>query len=226
MRHEPEHTDGPARDGGTSAEPASVVLYPDGPYLLRGQFRVLSYEGEEIDPGRRTVALCRCGKSRSRPFCDGTHRLANFRAAGANEGPEPVRAAPARRRPRRPRPAPDTAVLQASAGAAAALIRLAHETLTAPVDDPGAPEERLALQLAEPMLRAACALIETVSFEPPEVAPAELGLGGPADARALIGSAIVVTDQLRSQTEDPLLETVAALLADASCELAAPGGRA
>lgn len=29
------------------------------------------------------IALCRCGKSRLRPFCDGTHRLVGFQATGA-----------------------------------------------------------------------------------------------------------------------------------------------
>jgi CDGSH-type Zn-finger protein len=41
--------------------------------------------GEEIDAGRRTVALCRCGKSRVRPFCDGTHKLVRFSAPSGAE---------------------------------------------------------------------------------------------------------------------------------------------
>jgi CDGSH-type Zn-finger protein len=33
-----------------------------------------------IEPGRRTVALCRCGRSAIKPFCDGTHKVVRFRA--------------------------------------------------------------------------------------------------------------------------------------------------
>jgi CDGSH-type Zn-finger protein len=61
----------------------TITAYPDGPYLVRGDFRIVDHDGIEIPRSRRTIALCRCGKSRMRPFCDGTHRLAGFRAAGA-----------------------------------------------------------------------------------------------------------------------------------------------
>ena len=40
---------------------------------------------------RETIALCRCGKSRLRPFCDGTHKLVRFRAPS---GPENGRTPP------------------------------------------------------------------------------------------------------------------------------------
>ena len=42
-------------------------------------------DGNEIVVDRETIALCRCGKSRLRPFCDGTHKLVRFRAPS---GPE------------------------------------------------------------------------------------------------------------------------------------------
>jgi CDGSH-type Zn-finger protein len=68
-------------------EPAEVTITPyrDGPYLLRGPFVLRDQDGAEIPNDRRVVALCRCGKSRTRPFCDGTHRLVDFRAPS---GPE------------------------------------------------------------------------------------------------------------------------------------------
>jgi len=72
---------------------ADVVITPyrDGPLLVRGDFEILDQEGKPIDPGRATVALCRCGKSRLRPFCDGTHRLVRFKApSGAEVGREPA----------------------------------------------------------------------------------------------------------------------------------------
>jgi CDGSH-type Zn-finger protein len=57
-----------------------IVPYRDGPLLVRGPFRMTDQDGNPIEVGRRTVALCRCGKSRARPFCDGTHKLVRFRA--------------------------------------------------------------------------------------------------------------------------------------------------
>lgn len=64
---------------------ATLTPYRDGPYLLRGAFTLRDQDGAEIANARRVVALCRCGKSRTRPFCDGTHKLIDFRAPG---GPE------------------------------------------------------------------------------------------------------------------------------------------
>ena len=59
--------------------PVSLTACPDGPLLVRGDFEILGPDGEQIDPHRRTVALCRCGLSALKPFCDGTHRAAGFR---------------------------------------------------------------------------------------------------------------------------------------------------
>ncbi len=61
-------------------EPVTITPYRDGPYLIRGSFVVQDQEGNEMPLSRRTIALCRCGKSRMRPFCDGTHRLTGFKA--------------------------------------------------------------------------------------------------------------------------------------------------
>ena len=51
-----------------------------------GRSRMRTRTGEEVAVGRRTVALCRCGKSQLRPFCDGTHRVVGFTAPSAPEG--------------------------------------------------------------------------------------------------------------------------------------------
>ncbi|SHN48047.1 CDGSH iron-sulfur domain-containing protein [Cryptosporangium aurantiacum] len=66
-----------------SGEEVSVTLYEDGPLLIRGDFVLRGQDGTPIDPGRATVALCRCGKSGLKPFCDGTHKLVGFEAPGA-----------------------------------------------------------------------------------------------------------------------------------------------
>ena len=64
---------------------ARITPYRNGPYLIRGPFTLADQDGNEIDVGRRIVALCRCGKSRTRPFCDGTHKLVGFEAESAPE---------------------------------------------------------------------------------------------------------------------------------------------
>ncbi|AUS77695.1 CDGSH iron-sulfur domain-containing protein [Actinoalloteichus sp. AHMU CJ021] len=66
---------------------ATVTPCVDGPLLLRGDYELLTPEGERIEPGRRTVALCRCGRSAIKPFCDGTHDSTRFRASGDRERP-------------------------------------------------------------------------------------------------------------------------------------------
>jgi CDGSH-type Zn-finger protein len=71
---------------------ATITPYRDGPLIVRGDFRLLDQDGAEIDPGRSTIALCRCGKSGIKPFCDGTHKRSGFSAPSA-----PSRARPAAR---------------------------------------------------------------------------------------------------------------------------------
>jgi CDGSH-type Zn-finger protein len=66
-------------------DPVTITPYRDGPYLIRGAFVVQDQEGNEMPLQRRTIALCRCGKSRMRPFCDGTHKLIGFEAPSMAE---------------------------------------------------------------------------------------------------------------------------------------------
>jgi CDGSH-type Zn-finger protein len=61
---------------------ARIVPYPNGPYLVRGELEQTDRKGRPIEVRRATIALCRCGHSRNRPFCDGTHKLIGFRAPG------------------------------------------------------------------------------------------------------------------------------------------------
>ena len=55
---------------------ASVRAYPEGPLIVRGDVRVEDESGRSVPTGA-IVALCRCGRSRIPPLCDGLH------AAGA-----------------------------------------------------------------------------------------------------------------------------------------------
>jgi CDGSH-type Zn-finger protein len=54
-------------------EGASVRVSRRGPYLVSGKFLFVNTDGkEEIQEGN--IALCRCGQSKNKPFCDGSHR--------------------------------------------------------------------------------------------------------------------------------------------------------
>lgn len=57
---------------------ASIVACTNGPLLVRGPVRIVDTNGVEIPRHRRTVALCRCGVSTIKPYCDGTHKLIRF----------------------------------------------------------------------------------------------------------------------------------------------------
>jgi len=70
-------------------EEVRITPYEDGPYLIRGPFKLTDADGNEIDPGRKTVALCRCGHSKIKPFCDGMHKTSRFQSPSAPEGPRP-----------------------------------------------------------------------------------------------------------------------------------------
>jgi hypothetical protein len=61
-------------------EPVTITVCPDGPLLVRGGYELLDGDDRPIDPGRATVALCRCGASSIKPFCDGSHKRTRFRA--------------------------------------------------------------------------------------------------------------------------------------------------
>ncbi|MDP9027645.1 MAG: CDGSH iron-sulfur domain-containing protein [Actinomycetota bacterium] len=68
------------------AEPPLIIAYPNGPLLVRGNVEIRTPEGAPLPRRRRTVALCRCGKSTIKPYCDGTHKLIGF--VTEPEGPE------------------------------------------------------------------------------------------------------------------------------------------
>jgi CDGSH-type Zn-finger protein len=59
-----------------------IRAYPDGPYLVRGPIRLIDGEGHEVAVRRRVLALCRCGRSRLQPLCDGRHSAAGFTCSG------------------------------------------------------------------------------------------------------------------------------------------------
>jgi 3-phenylpropionate/trans-cinnamate dioxygenase ferredoxin subunit len=65
----------------------NVLVKPNGPYVVSGdlsQVEIKDINGNKYDiSGKAAVALCRCGASVNKPFCDGTHSKIGFQAAEA-----------------------------------------------------------------------------------------------------------------------------------------------
>jgi CDGSH-type Zn-finger protein len=59
---------------------------PNGPLLARGATAVQDPGGDKHVVTRFVVALCRCGRSSRKPWCDGTHKLLKPAAAAAGVG--------------------------------------------------------------------------------------------------------------------------------------------
>ena len=55
----------------------TITPQENGPYHVRGPYRIVLSDGTEIDAGDETW-LCRCGDSKTKPFCDGTHSRKGF----------------------------------------------------------------------------------------------------------------------------------------------------
>ena len=72
-----------ATDGATEQPPStnSVRVGPEGPLYARGDLRIALPTGETLTETR--AALCRCGRSQDKPFCDNSHRDEGFDDPGA-----------------------------------------------------------------------------------------------------------------------------------------------
>jgi CDGSH-type Zn-finger protein len=62
-------------------EEVKITALDNGPYLVKGSVLILDADGNQFPVERATVALCRCGGSTTKPFCDGTHSKIGFQAA-------------------------------------------------------------------------------------------------------------------------------------------------
>jgi CDGSH iron-sulfur domain-containing protein 3 len=60
----------------------TIRLRPNGPLVIDGPFTLVDHEGNRftLPTDKPAVALCRCGQSGRRPFCDGTHKTCGFEA--------------------------------------------------------------------------------------------------------------------------------------------------
>ena len=64
--------------------PTKITVRNDGSLLVEGDFEVLDATGKAFGlAGRTSIALCRCGHSEKKPFCDGAHRRNSFQSSCA-----------------------------------------------------------------------------------------------------------------------------------------------
>jgi CDGSH-type Zn-finger protein len=58
----------------------TIEIIKNGPYIVTGDAALKDAEGNAY-PKKGRMALCRCGASTTKPFCDGTHSKIGFQAA-------------------------------------------------------------------------------------------------------------------------------------------------
>lgn len=64
-----------------SREPVLTIrCRENGPLVMPRTVRIVDHLGNEIPipEGKELIALCRCGASKSKPFCDGSHKTCGF----------------------------------------------------------------------------------------------------------------------------------------------------
>ncbi len=65
------------------SEPIVIRCRDNGPFVIKAPVQVVDHDGKPftIPAGKETIALCRCGASKNKPFCDGAHNGCGFQAA-------------------------------------------------------------------------------------------------------------------------------------------------
>lgn len=58
-------------------EKTSIKLIENGPIIIQGEFVIKDAKGGEI-AATNPAFICRCGQSKNKPFCDGTHKKIGF----------------------------------------------------------------------------------------------------------------------------------------------------
>ena len=67
----------------------TIQVLPKGPYLVAGKFTLTDARGNKIEAGEK-IALCRCGASTNKPFCDGTHGREGWKCDASPVPKEPI----------------------------------------------------------------------------------------------------------------------------------------
>jgi CDGSH-type Zn-finger protein len=64
-------------------KPVTILVRNNGPYRVYGPARLVDHDGNEIEvPPGEWFVLCRCGHSKTKPFCDSTHKTIPWNVPG------------------------------------------------------------------------------------------------------------------------------------------------
>jgi CDGSH-type Zn-finger protein len=58
--------------------PVEIKVRDRGPYKVTGPIRLIDVHGNAFELPEGPIALCRCGHSQNKPFCDASHKAAGF----------------------------------------------------------------------------------------------------------------------------------------------------
>lgn len=68
----------------------SIDIAPKGPFLVKGLSKLTDAQGNPVPMEKDVIALCRCGASKNKPFCDGAHSEIGFSGERERQGSTPV----------------------------------------------------------------------------------------------------------------------------------------
>jgi CDGSH-type Zn-finger protein len=70
----------------------TIKVRDNGPFLVEGPITVVDAAGNRffIPADKPAIALCRCGQSKNKPFCDGSHKSCSFMAAERAPAPQGI----------------------------------------------------------------------------------------------------------------------------------------
>ena len=74
-----------------SDDKPTIDVPENGPFLVKGLKKLTDAEDQPIEMAKDVIALCRCGASKNKPFCDGTHKDIGFTGATERQESYPVR---------------------------------------------------------------------------------------------------------------------------------------
>jgi CDGSH-type Zn-finger protein len=79
----------PLTGGDDSMADVTITVRPNGPYVIQGAVRIVDPDGNEFPVDlSKPIALCRCGASQRRPFCDGAHKSCGFQGVDRAQTPK------------------------------------------------------------------------------------------------------------------------------------------